>query len=169
MASSMVAENWDYADGHDGSESLELSQINQNLLMSLLDETQIDDCDDERLINVIRSLEAEIDFDGQHAIDNAMWESDLVDCQSSNDELNGQDRSLPHDNLDLHWMDMETIPSSPSGAMGNWYMDHNGQGIMGSGNEFGGAKNYSNFWNGTPLEEQDYGSLWHETNVIASD
>lgn len=157
----MVAENWEQMDGHDGSENFELSQTNHNFLMSLFDETQIDDCDDERLKNVIRSLEAEISSTGHYTLDNTEWESDLVDCQSSNDELCGQDPSMTHDNLDLHWMDIEIMPISPSGDMGSWYMDHHGQGMMGGGvTEFGWVKNYS------PLEaEQDYGSLWHETNA----
>ncbi|KAI3457535.1 hypothetical protein Pfo_014198 [Paulownia fortunei] len=166
---SMVAENWEYMNGHDDSENIEFSQINHNLLMSLLDETQIDDCDDERLKNVIRSLEAEIDSDGHYAFDNATWESDLVDCQSSNDESNGQDRSMPNDDLDLHWMDMETMPTSPSDGMGSWYMDHHGQGMVGGVTEFGWVKNYSPLCSVTPVEEQDYGSLWHETNVTLTE
>ncbi|KAL0353932.1 UNVERIFIED_CONTAM: hypothetical protein Sangu_0974500 [Sesamum angustifolium] len=166
---STVAENWEYADTtHDCSENFELSQINHSLLMSLLDETQVDDCDDERLTNVIRSLEAEIDYSGHdYAYDhNTIWENDLVDCQSSNDESNDQDCLLQQDDLDLHWMDMETIPSSPSGGMGGWYMDHHGLGMVGGmSHEFGGIKNYSHLCYGSPLEEQDYGSLWHETNA----
>ncbi|KAL7129276.1 hypothetical protein ABFS83_13G054700 [Erythranthe nasuta] len=140
---SVVEENWDYVDGQDESEDLELSQINHNLLMSLLDETPIEDCDDERLRKVIRSLEAEIDDsdDNCYSFDHhsTMWESEVVDCQSSNDELNGQDRSVPQDDLDLRWMDMETMPTSPL-----CYVN-------------------------TTIEDQDYGSLWHDTNVNMND
>lgn len=147
---SMVAENWEEMDGHDWSDNFELSPRNHNLLMSLLDETQIDDdeCDDERLKHVIRSLEAEIDCTSDFA-----WESnDVVDCESSiDDESNGRDLSLTRDDLDLHWMDVEIVPSSPSGDVDSWYMDH--------ANEFGWLKNFS------CLEaDQDYGSLWHQTN-----
>ncbi|KAK6157455.1 hypothetical protein DH2020_011703 [Rehmannia glutinosa] len=162
---SMVAENWECVDGRDGSEKFELSQTNHNLLMSLLDETQIDDCDDERLRKVIRSLEVEINSDGHdYGFDNTiLWESELMDCQSSNDESDGHDCSIQHGDLDLHWMDMETMPTSPSGGMGSWYMDHHGQGMVsGVTDQFGWAKNY---YSVNPFEEQDYGSLWHETNV----
>lgn len=82
-------------DGHD--DNFELSPRNHiNLVMSLLlDETdlQVDECDDERLKHVIRSLEAE-----------------LIDHSSSIDEFNGLDSSTTHDDdddLDLHWMDVE--------------------------------------------------------------
>ncbi|GFQ05753.1 hypothetical protein PHJA_002719400 [Phtheirospermum japonicum] len=166
---SMVAENWEYVDGRDGSEGFEFSQINHNLLMSLLDETQIDDCDDEKLKKVIRSLEAEISSDGHYGFDNTMWESDLVDCQSSIDESTGQDdHSMQHDDLDLdHWMNVETMPTSPSDGMTSWYMDNHGQGMVGSGvNEFSWVHNYAPICSVTPFDqEQDYGSLWHETNV----
>lgn len=150
---SMVAENWENIfDSNDCSENFELSPRNHNLLMSLLDETQIDDCDDdERLTKVIQSLQAELDS-ADHC--------DLVDCQSSVDESYSQGYptlvSTATNDLDLHWMDVEIMPTSPS-----WYnMDHHhGQGMMMStSDEFGWIKNPSF----SPLEaDQDYGSLWH--------
>ncbi|GER53921.1 disease resistance protein [Striga asiatica] len=147
MASTVV-ESWGYADGCDhGSNDSEFSQSNHNLLMSLLDETQTDDCDDdERLEKVIRSLEDEINSNDCYEFDKMTWEANyLMDYQSSTDEPNGQDHSMqPNDFDDLCWVDVETTPPS-----GGW-------------DEFGCVKNYA------PIssEEQDYGSLWNETNVI---
>lgn len=161
----MVAENWEHVDGHDGSENFELSPRNHNLLMSLLDETQIDDCDDdERLTKVIQSLQAELDFVDHYE----SWESDnLVDCQSSVDESYGQGcpSMMAPNEVDLHWMDVEILPASPSGEVGNWYVDHHhGQGVSDGdvNDQFGWIKN-----NFSPIEvdHQDYGSLWHVTNV----
>ncbi|KAL3651086.1 hypothetical protein CASFOL_007489 [Castilleja foliolosa] len=152
---SMVAENWGYVDGRDCSEDIEFSQINHNFLMSLLDETQIDDCDDEKLKKFMRSLEAEINYDGQCGFDNmTIWESDLVDCQSSIDESTGQDDHLMQGDDFDHWMDVETMPTSPS--------DGQRMGV----NEFSWVQNYAPICSVTPFDqEQDYGSLWHETNV----
>ncbi|XP_073284049.1 uncharacterized protein [Primulina huaijiensis] len=99
---SVVAENWEYMEKQeDDFESLEFSHVNQGLLMSLLDETQVDDCDDERLTKVIQSLEAEIKPDDSHD-SNEYW----------NDESSGQDWSMPHDFDDHNWMDMEFAPSA---------------------------------------------------------
>ncbi|KAG6392117.1 hypothetical protein SASPL_146327 [Salvia splendens] len=149
---SIVGENWGYVDGQDWPENSELSPRNHNLLMSLLDETQIDECDDERLTKLIQSLQDELDCADHYA-----WESDhLVDCQSSNDDESwGQ--GLPSmavvDHLD--WMDVEMVPSSPSG--GGWCMDHQGQGVIDDDDDqFGLMKNNSS----PPLleDEQDF---WH--------
>ncbi|KAL8507852.1 hypothetical protein ACS0TY_018408 [Phlomoides rotata] len=152
---SMVAENWDQMDGHDDSNNFELSPRNHNLLMSLLDETQFDECDDERLKHVIRSLEAEIDSTSHFAFDDGTWASDVVDCESSINESYGLNSSTIRDDLDFRWMDIDIVPSSPSGDM-----DH----LQGHGNEIGWLNNFPY------LEaDQDYGSLWHETNAINHD
>lgn len=177
---SVVAENWGHVDGHDESEVLELSQINHNLLMSLLDETPIEECDDERLRKVIRSLEAEIDSDEFIKYDfddhNVLGGGDhLVDCQSSNDEINGQDPRMMHHDLDDHlhnWMDMEiSMPTSPPRADGvdGWSMYHDEHGMIGGVNEFGWVKNYAPYcyvMNAID-QDQDCSSFWHDINVNA--
>ncbi|KAL2476558.1 Uncharacterized protein Adt_37294 [Abeliophyllum distichum] len=164
---SMVADNWESVDGDSDFINSENSQFDQShVLMSLLDESQNEDCDDERLTNVIRSLEAEIKPNSDcYLFDNIEWEGDLVECQSSSDEsMNELDFSKLHD-LDFQWMDLEMIPSSPSGGMESWYVDPYGQ-EMGAVTEFGELKNYSQLSYGTPLmEDHDYGFLWQETNV----
>ncbi|KAG8386672.1 hypothetical protein BUALT_Bualt03G0173400 [Buddleja alternifolia] len=165
---STVAENWEYVDARDKLENIELSPINTNFLMSLLDETQLlDDCDDERLANLIRSLEAELDSGiGHYAFDDAVWGNNLMDCQSSNDGSNDQDWSMVLlDDLDLRWTDMEIMPSSPNDGL---YTDYHGQGMCGVADfgEFGGKKNYySHLCYETPLEGQDYSSFLYKTNV----
>ncbi|KAL1538377.1 hypothetical protein AAHA92_27132 [Salvia divinorum] len=126
--SSIVGENWGHVDGQDRPEDSELSAQNHNLLMSLLDETQIDECDDERLTKVIQSLQDELD-----CADRYEWEGDVVDCESSiDDESYG--RGFPSmaavDHLD--WMDVEKVPSSPRGGdhIGGWCMDNHGQRVI---------------------------------------
>ncbi|GMP66240.1 hypothetical protein CsSME_00026673 [Camellia sinensis var. sinensis] len=65
MVVSVVTENWASINSDaDEFEKFEIPEIDSALLMSLLEESQADqDCDDddERLMTVIRSLEAEID------------------------------------------------------------------------------------------------------------
>ncbi|KZV19407.1 hypothetical protein F511_08748 [Dorcoceras hygrometricum] len=109
----VVSEDWEDMENQDDLESLESSHINQGLLMSLLDETQVDDCDYDRLTEVMQSLEAEINPDRVH------------------DESSGTEEycSMPHD-LDQHWMDVEF---ATSGEMENcWSLESSEQGIAGN-------------------------------------
>ncbi|KAG6395826.1 hypothetical protein SASPL_141955 [Salvia splendens] len=119
---SIVGENWGHVDGQDRPENSELSAQNHNLLMSLLDETQIDECDDERLTKVIQSLQDELDCADHYAWD----QGDVVDCESSIDDVESYGQGFPSmaavDRLD--WMDMEMVPTSPRGG------DHHGQGVI---------------------------------------
>ncbi|CAI9757162.1 unnamed protein product [Fraxinus pennsylvanica] len=163
---SMVADNWESIVGYDDFIDIESSHIDQSVLMSLLDESHIEDCDDEKLTNVIRSLEAEITPNNTdyHSFDNLEWESDPIECQSSSDEsMNNQNFSKLHD-LDFQWMDLEMVPSSPAAGMASWYMGPYEQ-ELDAVTEFGGLKNYSQIIYETPLmEEHDFGLLWPETN-----
>lgn len=142
MASMVVDQNWGNVDSQDFSESFELSPGNHNLLMSLLDEVEMEECDDERLTKVMQSLQDELDCADDHY---SSWGNDLVDCQSSIGESYGREFPLiAHDEDldDLRWIDVEIV-------------DRHGQEMIGGGvNEFGLINN-----NFSPLEchEQDFG------------
>uniref|UniRef100_A0A5B7ASK9 Uncharacterized protein n=1 Tax=Davidia involucrata TaxID=16924 RepID=A0A5B7ASK9_DAVIN len=161
MASSKP-ENWACINGNDDFDNFEVTEINGALLMSLLEESQGEECDDERLRSVIQSLEAEIDsnmMDGHDSLVETEWGSQL----SGGGQVDGHDCSTSHD-LDFNWMDMEMVPSLPGDDMTNWYMDPCGDemdGII----EFGGVRDYSHIYYGIPLEENGCGSLWQETNA----
>lgn len=149
MASMVVDQNWGHVDGQDLSEGFELSPGNHNLLMSLLDEVEMEECDDERLTKVMQSLQDELDCAEDH--DYSSWGNDLADCQSSIGESYG--REFPSvardDDFDLRWMDVEVV-------------DRHGQEMIGGGvNEFGLISN-----NFSPLEGQQ--DFWHgmEFNLI---
>ncbi|XP_022878655.1 uncharacterized protein LOC111396456 [Olea europaea var. sylvestris] len=163
---SMVADNWESIVCYDDFINNESSYIDQNILMSLLDESHNEDCDDERLTNVIRSLEAEIAPNNTdcYLSNNLKLESDPIECQSSSDEsTNEQNFSKLHD-LDFQWMDLEMVPSSPTSGMASWYMGSYEQ-EMDAMTEFDGLKFYSQISYETPLmEEHDFGLLWQETN-----
>ncbi|XP_057505748.1 uncharacterized protein LOC130789040 [Actinidia eriantha] len=146
-------------------DKLVVPEINGALLMSLLEESQGDECDDGRLNDVIRSLEAEIDpkmmMDSHDlSMENIEWGSESEDCQSLDaGHIHGQDCTMSSD-LDFNWVDMEMSPFSPSDEMTNWYMEPI-DGII----EFGGEiRDYSEIYYGVPLEEHAFGSsLWQET------
>ncbi|KAL2331218.1 hypothetical protein Fmac_018799 [Flemingia macrophylla] len=83
----------------------ELSEANNVLLMSLLEETQEEEYyGDDRLVSMIQSLEAEI------SDTEMMGHVDDHDCSTSD--------SGPDD----HWIDMEMISSLPFDEMNNAYI-----------------------------------------------
>lgn len=150
---SFVPENWDFIDGCDDYDTGAL------LMSQLLDESHVEDCDDERLTSVIRSLEAEINEPNvliEH-IDSFMeleWDDNLAEiCKNKRDEkdedvINGQDCSTTSSDDDLvnyNWMEMEDM---------NEYYYHYPR--------FINLDNVSNNF----LEEQSYGSLWQDTDVL---
>lgn len=161
MASMAFENNWGYnMDGdddvkHEGSEDFQLSPRNRRLLMSLLDETQVDDCDDEQqLSEVIRSLEAEIGSQGHFYGNDIVGGEDPMDCESINGESNNCGRLVRHEEVELdRWLDVEIVGSD---GMGNWGMDQNGQGMV---SEFGGENNYHG------IGEDDFDLLWHEDKL----
>ncbi|KAD2145565.1 hypothetical protein R6Q59_019056 [Mikania micrantha] len=141
---SLIQENQqainDQDDQFDKFESLE---IDDTLLMSILEEPQVEnECDDERLSSVIRSLEAEIspividDHDMSLELEwNVDWEGYPI-----NQNLN----------LESNWMDMDD----------DIYIHECEDGII----EYGGVKDYSQTSYGKNIEEYGYGALWQEIN-----
>ncbi|KAL3508826.1 hypothetical protein ACH5RR_028227 [Cinchona calisaya] len=171
-------------NSHDEFDNFELSDVDDALLMSFLDDTQVvEDCDDEKLSSVIRSLEAEIDHhshtiidDGeQYSLEENNWTSNLSDHDRGHfDGLNNNSRSDYE--FDFNWMDMdmnmEMVPSSPSDGMAGWYMDPCGDGMDNIiVTELGSEKlDYYHFqhFNGIPFEDHECcpnGTLWQETNA----
>lgn len=134
------------------------------LLMSqLLDESHFEDCDDERLSSVIRSLEAEIEpvmvIEDNDALMELEWDDNLADiCKNNEDVINGQDCSTASSSDDdydnYNWMEMEEM-NEFRGVGDYYYYDHYPQFV----NHEDVHANYS-------VEEQSYGSLWQDTNVL---
>ncbi|KAL7186100.1 hypothetical protein ACSBR2_027956 [Camellia fascicularis] len=173
MVVSVVTENWASINGDaDEFEKFEIPEIDSALLMSLLEESQADqDCDDddERLMTVIRSLEAEIDpdvMDGHDLDMDIEWDSNLEGGRSTG-QVEAQDwPTSKSDQLAFNWMeDVEMGPSSPSDDMAIWYMEEPYGVEMDGVIEVGGVGDYSHIYFGVPLEEHAYGSLWQETHA----
>ncbi|XAR56394.1 hypothetical protein NMG60_11036862 [Bertholletia excelsa] len=164
----MAAENWACLNGiGEDFDKLEVPGIDSSLLKSLLEESQADECDDERLNSVIRSLEAEIDPNAMSVSDSSMdgeWVvSNSDDCQSSDlyQHMDDQDYSMAHDLDHFNWMEVEMAPSLPCDELNNWYLEPCEVEV----NEYGGVtvRDHSHMYHyGVPSEEDAYGSLWQE-------
>ncbi|XAR68208.1 hypothetical protein NMG60_11003259 [Bertholletia excelsa] len=161
MASSLP-ENWGLINGEIGFDKLEVQEIDSALLMSLLEESHAEECDDERLSTVMRSLEAEIDPKMIHGHEFA-GDPTSDGCQLSDfKQVDGQDWPVSHD-LEFNWMEIDMVPSSPSDDVARWYMGACGDDMQGF-IEFDAA---SQLYHGAPPEEHtySYGSLWQETHT----
>ncbi|XP_055823860.1 uncharacterized protein LOC129892318 [Solanum dulcamara] len=166
MANLLAVENWTWIDGCDDLNIFDVSQINGDIVMSLLDDMQddqLDDSDDdrdndERLTGVIKSLEAKIDQGQSRPTFNNVV-SELVARVHGHDSFQDKQDFVESNDLDFSWMEMEMISSYPSDDMNLWCMDNN----YGQDYEvIGGISNYSDT---ISFEENDYHSLWQEQNV----
>ncbi|KAG5597499.1 hypothetical protein H5410_038731 [Solanum commersonii] len=148
MANLLAVENWTWIDGCDDLSNFDASQIDDDIVMSLLDDMQGDDNhDDERLTSVIRSLEAEIDQTRSYPTFNNVVSELAVRVHGHDSFQDKQERNYNGENfqsqntigqcqsedfvesndLDFSWMEMEMemVPSYPSDEMNLWYMDNN--------------------------------------------
>ncbi|KAJ7981943.1 putative Heat stress transcription factor B-4b [Quillaja saponaria] len=166
---SLGCENLVCINGEDEFNNLEVMEMDGDLLKSLLEESQIDERDEDQLNNLIRSLEAEIKVDDH---DITMQTEEVVSNfgegissdQSWNiGQMDGQDCSISHNfDHDFAWIDMDVVPSLPSDDM-IWYMDTYGSEMDGIIEFISEDENYSKFSYGSDLGEYGYTSLWQET------
>lgn len=148
----MIQENRTTINEQDDFDNLETLEIDDTLLMSILDEPHVEnECDDERLSSVIRSLEAEIN---PIVIDDHDMSSELewnVDWEGSYQYTINQSYSKSQD-VEYNWMEMDDMYIQG--------YDDEMSGII----EFGGVKDCSQFSNANNIEEHGYGALWQEIN-----
>ncbi|XP_010257766.1 PREDICTED: uncharacterized protein LOC104597731 [Nelumbo nucifera] len=157
-------------------EGMEVSEIDGDLLMSLLEESQVDqEAEDERLGCVIRSLEAEIDDPNVLGGCGSVVQPELAGRRGSCEDCRLQEMGLLEDghhcsgscasqlSNEFDWIDMDMASSTPSDDMGNWYMDSCADEMIVGMVELGEVRDYSQFYYGVPLEENAYSSLWQES------
>ncbi|KAL5731794.1 hypothetical protein ACHQM5_004491 [Ranunculus cassubicifolius] len=129
-------------------EGIEFSEIDGDLMMSLLEESLAEEVEDERLGSLIQSLEAEISQPGDDRLDDIQNYFD--DCVSSN-----------HDSSDSMDMEMASISSED---MSKWYeysVEHETS-EFGDFQILGGdMEKYSQFY--CSSEDTAYSSLWQDT------
>lgn len=157
-------------ENYESSISCEFNTDSALLLSQLLDESHVEDCDDERLTSVIRSLEAEIvepimmteDDDSFMKLE---WDDNFVEIRNyisdgPVDVMNSQDCSTSSDIDDLNnynWMDMEDMIEF--GGVGHDYYHYS---------QFSNDNydvNHNSYVTNT-LEEQSYGSLWQDAYAL---
>ncbi|XWS27435.1 hypothetical protein CRYUN_Cryun26dG0115000 [Craigia yunnanensis] len=130
------------------------NDFNSALLMSFLEELTGEECNQEELDSLMRSLEAEINRNTIDIQDFMMEPESPIDGEESHG-------SEPLD-LDLQWGDWEPMPSpSPSHNM-NWNMDIQGQEV----DALIVGDDYSDICFDDVLEGQMYTSSWIETDAI---
>ncbi|KAI3786465.1 hypothetical protein L1987_40162 [Smallanthus sonchifolius] len=149
---SLIQENWVSINDQYDFDNFETLEIDDTLLMSILDEPHVEDeCDNERLSSVIRSLEAEI---SPFVIDDRDMSLELewnTDWENSHQILTSQNY-LKSQDIEHNWMEMDDM-----------YIEGYEDG-MGGIIEFGGVKDYSQISYGNNIEEHGYGALWQEIN-----
>lgn len=166
MASSSVTENWVLINGDvDSSGGSEVSEMSNStgFLMSLLEETQSEDYDSERLSSLIQSLEAEIDpkrMDGGDTSMEPMMDPNI--CQTCDaGQVEGHDCW----GADLISWDIDMEMDSPTSSS-----DHDDHDIsfwfpigdqMDAMTEFGGLRNCSQIYSGVDFYNGNI-DLWQE-------
>lgn len=147
-----------------GEEGMDAPEISGNLLMELLDESHLEEAEDDRLGCVMRSLEAEIGG-GIMAVDSIIHaREDCEDCglddilsDLDSHDCSGSSAYLLDDPFDL--VEMEVVAGSSSGGdMGGWYVDEclAEGGMVG----YGDVRENSFYYYGESSMEQAYGPLW---------
>lgn len=163
--SSVMAENL----GYDLS-AFELSRINSDVLASFLEESLMEDADDERLTSVMQALEAEISGAASRDDFTSLTEMKSEDHHGSMEELQLYDLSASEgystsSDLDFDWTtDAEMACSSPSDEMNTMLLEYSVNEIE-DAVMFVGIEHHTQFWDGVFLEEHGYSSLWQEPYI----
>ncbi|KAI4323118.1 hypothetical protein L6164_022749 [Bauhinia variegata] len=165
--STQVCENLAMINGDDEVKEMELFGINGDLLLSLMEESQDDESDDDdRLDSLIRSLEAEISGTAMED-ELASNGSQPQDGQSSwiiGAIEDGQDYWAESScDLDMECVDMDVMPSSPWDAR-SWCIDSYGGEMDGISDIL--YVNNLKMENGFAMGEQAYNSFWKESYIV---
>ncbi|XP_060189283.1 uncharacterized protein LOC132618241 [Lycium barbarum] len=143
----LASENCPVCINVDTHDDTDLPEIDSAILMSFLDEPQMEYCDDEKLRSLIQSLEAELKY--PITIMNNPSALNL-DCYDT-----GNENSSEIVDVDFSWMDMEmSLSTSPNN---NEMVDF----------QFG--SDYSQILTCIPIEEEIYDSLWLQTDLSMVD
>ncbi|PIA41573.1 hypothetical protein AQUCO_02200188v1 [Aquilegia coerulea] len=160
MASTLSDNLSSFPSNHLEFESMEMSEIDGDLMMALLEESNVEEAaEDERLGNVIRSLEAEID------------RQESVGMPEDSHDCFGYSASNICDSFD--WIDME-MASTSYDDVGKWYayssvdnnetvdqmIEYGNNSNFALSQTFAGMEDFSQLYH---ADEHMYSSLWQET------
>ncbi|KAF5205008.1 hypothetical protein FRX31_005408 [Thalictrum thalictroides] len=141
---------------------MEISETDAALLMALLEESHVEEAEDERLTSVIQSLKEEIDRCDEDVISDDIW-----DCSGSS--MSGFDDSID-------WTDIDMTSTSLSDGMENndWYAssienefvvmaDFKNSDINNNIYFSQMASNIADYSQFSYADDHEYSSLWQET------
>ncbi|KAL0353933.1 UNVERIFIED_CONTAM: hypothetical protein Sangu_0974600 [Sesamum angustifolium] len=150
MANATANETCLWGRSCDVLDDVEFSNIDDSLVMSLLEDSQVEEGDDERLRAVIQSLEAEIM--SQNSCSEAYDSEGCLDDYRFCDVEQPESCSPQPDHcLDFEWIDMETVQTDyciPNDEMMSYFIELGGVGDNSQAYSYGMA-----------MEEDDYSDL----------
>ncbi|KAL2245571.1 UNVERIFIED_CONTAM: hypothetical protein Sindi_2825300 [Sesamum indicum] len=161
MANATATENCFWYKNSDDVDDTEFLNIDNSLVMSLLEDSEVEDGDNERLRTVIQSLEAEImsqnscfgTNDSEGCSDDYRScdvEQQLSSCSTSPDRC-----------LDFECIDMEADYSYLTDEVGNYFNCQFTDKIESTMFELGGEVDYSQVFSyAVAMEEDEYCGLW---------
>ncbi|KAL0406590.1 UNVERIFIED_CONTAM: hypothetical protein Slati_3972900 [Sesamum latifolium] len=153
----ILTENCSFSASLDDLNDVEFSNIDSSFIMSLLDDSQVEGGDDQRLISVIQSLEAEIMTPNSFLETNS--ECYLEDYAFSDvEQMDGCSTSSDHvyfEGIDMDVSYMSTLTDD----MTSYFIDQSAE-EMENVVEFVGLRDYSQVCCGLAMEEDDYSGLW---------
>lgn len=140
-------------------DGVDVLKLNSVFLMSLLEESQGEEYNDEKLESFIRSLEEELNPTTMEDQDSVI-DSRVLICN----DVQVMD--------EFSWDDMELEGASPSSLSKDGlslYMDFHGDDQMDCFVEFGGVTDHSQLYDGVPTLENNgcYNFVWPETHNTA--
>ncbi|KAL0443723.1 UNVERIFIED_CONTAM: hypothetical protein Slati_2095000 [Sesamum latifolium] len=161
MANATATENCFWYKDSDDVDDTEFLNIDNSLVMSLLEDSEVEDGDSERLRTVIQSLEAEImsQNSGFGTYDSEGCSDDCRSCDVKQ-QLSSCSTS-PDRCLDFEWIDMETDYSCLNDEVGNYFSGQFTDRIESTMFELGGEVDYSQVFSyAVDMEEDEYCGLW---------
>lgn len=158
MANATATENCFFDQNYDDLNVDNFSNIDSSLLMSLLEDSQAEDGDDEMLRIMIQSLEPEI-MNQDSCLETYNSDGSSEDYRFSDVEQLESCSTSPDHHLDFEWIDMEMAYSCPSDEMAR-YFGHFTEKIETMVHELGGLEDYSQVYYEMHMEEDDYIGLW---------
>ncbi|KAL1538380.1 hypothetical protein AAHA92_27135 [Salvia divinorum] len=121
----------------------DLLTINTSLVMSFLEDSQVEEGDDEVLRAMVESHEPEITSQDSCS-ETYQFSEEVVQLECCS--------SMSH-HQDFEWIDMEMDYSCPSHEITGYFISRNMV-------ELGGLEDYSQLCDGMPMEEDGYIGLW---------
>ncbi|KAK4438989.1 hypothetical protein Salat_0233500 [Sesamum alatum] len=154
MANATATESCFWYNNRDDIGDTEFLNIDNSLVMSMLDDSEVEDGDNERLRTVIQSLEAEI-----MSQDSCLGTYDSEGCS---DDYRSSDScsTSPDRSLDFEWIDVETDYSCLNDEVAGYFSGQFTDKIENSMLELGEV-DYSQVYNySMAMEEDEYCRLW---------